>query len=102
MEIDLILEDGSEVMVGEVKTVLTAEHVSDFLEDLAQFLDFFPAYRGYHLYGVVAGLEVGADVARYAVRRGLFVLRITGEGLLQIENDAAFQPRDFGVPLPTA
>jgi hypothetical protein len=50
----------------------------------------------------VAGLEVGADVARYAVRRGLFVLRITGEGLLQIENDAAFQPRDFGVPLPTA
>jgi hypothetical protein len=102
MEIDLILEDGSEVMVGEVKTVLTAEHVSDFLEDLAQFLDFFPAYRGYRLYGVVAGLEVGADVARYAVRRGLFVLRITGEGLLQIENDAAFQPRDFGVPLPTA
>lgn len=101
MEIDLILEDGAEVIVIEVKTVLTAEHVSDFLADLGQFLDFFPLYRGYHLYGVVAGLEVSADVARYAARRGLFVLRITGEGLVQLANDAAFQPRDFAAPLAT-
>ena len=101
MEIDLILEDGAEVMVVEVKTVLSAEHVSDFLDDLGRFLDFFPLYRGYRLYGAVAGLEVATDVARYATRRGLFVLRITGEGLVQIENDATFQPHDFGTPLTT-
>lgn len=98
MEIDLILENSVEVMVVEVKTTLTVEAVSEFLDDLHQFLDFFPLYRGYRLYGVVAGLEVSADVARYAYRRGLFVLRITGEGMVQIDNDDHFQPRDFGLP----
>jgi hypothetical protein len=97
MEIDLILEDAVEVMAVEVKTTLTIEAVSDFLDDLKEFTEFFPLYKSYHVYGVVAGLDVSADVERYATRRGLFVLRVTGEGMVQIANDAQFQPRDFGV-----
>ena len=36
----------------------------------------------------------GAD--RYAYHKGLFVLGLTGEGLVTIRNDMNFRPRDFG------
>ncbi|MEZ4728029.1 MAG: hypothetical protein R3E79_12940 [Caldilineaceae bacterium] len=95
MEIDLILEDQTEVVVVEVKSIMTVEHISDFLSDLAVFTDFFPLYKGYHIYGAVAGLDVSEDVARYAYRRGLFVLRVAGNDMVQIDNDEDFRPRDF-------
>jgi hypothetical protein len=96
MEIDLILEDQTEVIAIEVKSIMTVEHISDFLDDLAFFTDFFPLYKGYQLYGAVAGLDVSEDVERYAYRRGLFVLRVTGDDMVQITNDDRFHPRDFG------
>lgn len=96
MEIDLILEDQTEVIAIEVKSIMTVEHISDFLADLALFTEFFPLYKGYQLYGAVAGLDVSEDVERYAYRRGLFVLRVTGDDRVQITNDDRFHPRDFG------
>ncbi|MEZ4867988.1 MAG: hypothetical protein R3C14_42060 [Caldilineaceae bacterium] len=96
MEIDIILEDQTEVIAIEVKTNLTTEDVNDFLDDLAEFTRYFPLYRAYHIYGAVAGLDIPQDVARYAYRRGLFVVSITGSDLVQILNDTKFQPRDFG------
>jgi hypothetical protein len=102
LEIDLILEDQTEVVVVEVKSVLTVEAISDFLVDVESFTAFFPLYQGYQIYGAVAGLDVSADVARYAVRRGLFVLAVTGEGIVSIQNATNFTPRDFGVISPTS
>jgi hypothetical protein len=96
MEIDLILEDSSEVIVGEVKSVLKIEDINAFLTDLAEFTNFFPLYQGYQIYGAVAALEVPAAVARYAYRRGLFVLAVTGEGMVTIQNDDKFRPHNFG------
>lgn len=96
MEIDLILEDSTEVVVGEVKSTLGIEEVNAFLADLAEFTDFFPLYRNYQIYGAVAGLDVPAEVARYAYRRGLFVLAVTGEGFVTIQNDQKFRPHNFG------
>jgi hypothetical protein len=97
MEIDLILEDQTEVVVVEIKSVMTLEAIQDFLVDLDGFTNFFPLYRGYQIYGAVAGLDVSEDVARHAYRRGLFVLRVSGEDMVQIHNDAKFIPRDFGI-----
>jgi hypothetical protein len=102
MEIDLILEDSTEVIVGEVKSTLGIEEVNAFLADLAEFTSFFPLYQGYQIYGAVAGLEIPAEVARYAYRRGLFVLAVTGEGFVTIQNDDKFRPRNFGAASPTA
>ena len=96
LEIDLILEDAVEVVAVEVKSVLTIEAVNDFLVDLGEFAEFFPTYKSYRIYGAVAGLEVAADVERYATRRGLFVLRVTGNEMVQITNSDTFQPRNFG------
>lgn len=96
MEIDLLLENTNEAIVVEIKSQLTVEWVNDFLEELTRFHHFFPKYKGYRLYGAVAGLNVAQDVARYAYRRGLFVLSVTGNEMVQILNDAKFRPQDFG------
>ena len=95
MEIDIILEDQTDVIPIEVKTTMTIEHINDFLADLDEFTKFFPLYHAYHIYGAVAGLEIAQDVARYAYKRGLYVVRITGNDLVQIANDPKFRPKDF-------
>lgn len=81
---------------GEVKSQLTVEWINDSLNNLAEFHHFFPKYKGYRLYGAVAGLNVAQDGARYAYRRGLSVLSITGNDMVQLQNDTKCKPRDFG------
>lgn len=96
MEIDLLLENTTEAVAVEVKSRFTNEWVNEFLNDLNSFVHFFPKYQGYRLYGAIAGLEMPVDVAKYAYRRGLFVIKITGDDIVQIVNDDKFRPRDFG------
>ena len=74
MEIDLLLENTTAAIAVEVKSQMTVEFISDFLDDPAQFHQFFPKYKGYQLYGAVAGLDISPDITRYAYRRGLFVV----------------------------
>ncbi|OQY44843.1 MAG: hypothetical protein B6242_11745 [Anaerolineaceae bacterium 4572_78] len=95
MEIDLLLVNDSDVLVIEVKTTLKDQHVDAFLEDLLTFFDFFPRYKEYHLYGAMAGLNIKDNAGKHAYRKGLFVVEITGEGLVKIKNDVKFRPRDF-------
>jgi hypothetical protein len=93
MEIDLLLENTDVVIVVEVKSTLKVSDVKDFLEDLAQFFDFFPRYRSYRVYAGVAGLNIEEEADRYAYRQGLFVLGLSGEGVVQLKNDPSFQPK---------
>jgi len=95
-EFDLLLENTDEVVVVEVKSTLRVEDVDDFLDDLDHFLDYFPRYKDYHIYGAVAGLDIAEEADRYAYKRGLFVLSVSGDGLVTILNSEAFRPRDFG------
>ncbi len=97
MEINIILKDQTEVIPIEVRTTLSVEDVNDFLDDLAVFADFFPLYRDMRVYSAVAGLDIPTDVAKYACRRGLFVISVSGTEMVQILNDESFRPRDFGV-----
>jgi hypothetical protein len=99
LELDLLLEDSREVVVVEVKSTLRVADVKDFLADLSQFLEFFPKYQGYQVYGAVAALEIIEEADRYAYRQGLFVLGVMGDGLAQIKNDANFKPKDFAQPV---
>ncbi|MBX3015305.1 MAG: hypothetical protein KF832_27545 [Caldilineaceae bacterium] len=100
MEIDLLLENTNEAIAVEVKSQLTVELVNDFLSDLAEFPHFFPKYSHYRLYGAVAGLNIPQDVARYAYRRGLFILSVTGNDMVHILNDEKFIPYDFSAGSP--
>ncbi len=96
MEIDLILENGTEIVLVEVKSTLGVDDVRDFLDDLAAFTKFFPKYTNYRIYGAVAGLDIIEDADRFAYRQGLFVLKVAGEGMVQIKNNDKFQPHNFG------
>ena len=96
MEIDLLLENEEEIVVVEVKTSLGIEEVKEFLQKMKRFTEVFSRYKGYRIYGAVAGLDIAEGVDRFAYRRGLFVLAVSGEGLVRILNDEKFRPRDFG------
>ena len=95
MEVDLLLENDNEVVVIEVKSVLKVDDVQEFLEDLRIFTAFLPRFRGYRVYGAVAGLTIDENADRYAYKRGLFVVGMAASGMVEIKNDLGFRPRDF-------
>jgi hypothetical protein len=84
----------------EVKTTLRVADVRDLQQDLARFPRFFPEYRDYHRLGAVAALTFSEESDRFAYRQGLFVLKMGRDGLVEIVNDPAFQPRDYAVAAP--
>lgn len=95
MEIDLLLVDGDLLIAVEVKTTLRVEDVRKAQRDLERLPEFFPRYRGLHVYGAVASLHVEEEADRFAYRQGLFVLRMGRDGLIEMANDSAFRPRDY-------
>ena len=96
MELDVVLEDETDLVLIEVKSTLKVADVQEFLADLAELPLFFPRYAGMNVYAAVAGLTIDEGADRYANRRGLFVLGVTGEGVVSIKNDFNFRPANFG------
>jgi hypothetical protein len=99
MELDLVLENSTEVVIVEVKTTLKVQHVQDFLADMDELFYFFPRFRTYKVYAGVVGMDIVEEADRYAYRQGLFVLSVGGEGTVYVKNDRNFTPRNFA---PTA
>ena len=97
-EVDLLATNGDEAVAVEVKTTLRPPDVDRFL-DLLAHPPLLRHIRGRRLYGGVAYLREHAGTSRYAARKGLFVIRATGNSA-SIVNPREFRPRDF-VP-PTA
>ncbi|WP_008319232.1 DUF3782 domain-containing protein [Leptolyngbya sp. PCC 6406] len=91
-EIDLLVINSTEAVLVEVKSKLAPTDVDEHLERLAKFKRLMPRYGDVQAMGAVAGMVVPPDVARYAYRRGLFVLAPSGE-TVTILNDEEFQPR---------
>ncbi|HLC15699.1 MAG TPA: hypothetical protein VJL89_05680 [Thermodesulfovibrionia bacterium] len=97
MEIDLVLPNETDVIAVEVKTTLKVEDVQDFLDKLGQFMDFFPKYKGHRIYGAVAALKIEEESDIFACKKGLFVLKVGKEGLIEMMNDDKFRPKTFGI-----
>jgi len=93
MELDVILIDGDVAVVVEVKTTMKVEAVNEFLEDLDEVKVFFSQLRDKKVYGAVAALSYAEESDRYAYRKGLYVIKVTGDDILEIVNDDGFQPR---------
>ena len=94
-EIDIIAKNGEEVVVVEVKTTLRVEDVKKFLDILPNFTRYLPQYSGKKVYGAVAYLQAKASSEIYAEKKGLFVIRATGNSA-SIINAEGFKAKVFG------
>ena len=94
IEIDLLVVDTTEAILVEVKSKLTQPDVDEHLERLSKFKRLMPRYADVCAMGAVAGMVVPQEVARYAYRKGLFVMAQSGDSVV-ILNDDSFQPKTW-------
>jgi hypothetical protein len=92
IEIDVLVVNGSEAIAIEVKSKLSQEDVDEHLQRLAKFKRLLPRYQPLNILGAVAAMVTPTEVARYAYRKGLFVITQSGKDLV-ILNDDKFQPK---------
>ena len=91
MEIDIMAVDETELVLVECKSRLSKDDVDEFLEKLPKFRLAFPVYKNYQVYGAVAGIEIDKGIDRYAYRKGLFVIKPSGD-TVDIINKDGFKP----------
>ncbi|MBK8754895.1 MAG: DUF3782 domain-containing protein [Candidatus Competibacteraceae bacterium] len=92
IQIDLLVVNDTEAVLVEVKSKLTVADVDDHLERLAKFKRLLPRYAEVRAMGAMAAMVIPKEAARYAYRKGFFVLAQSGETVV-ILNDAQFQPK---------
>ena len=68
--------------------------MDEHLERLSKFKHLMPRYADVQTMGAVAGMVVPHKVARYAYRKGLFVMAQSGDSVV-ILNDDSCQPQSW-------
>jgi len=92
IEIDILVENTTEVVAIEVKSHLEVRDVKRFLETLERFKEVFPKHKSDKLYGAVAGIKIDERANEYAIQEGLFLIQPTGDSVI-IANNHNFEPR---------
>ena len=90
-QIDLFAIDGDCCVLIEVKSKCSIDDVNDHIERMGKFKRLFPEYADKKAYGAVAAMVMPEDVAKYAWRKGFFVIAQEGDAAV-ILNDAKFVP----------
>ena len=91
MEIDLLVVNDGEMIVVECKSSLSIDDVENHIKRLGKVKKLFPGYRDMKVMGAVAAMVMQDNVSRYAYKKGLFVLRQSGD-TMEILNDDKFMP----------
>jgi len=91
-EFDIIAINGNEIVIVEVKTTLRPGDIRDFLKKLKQAKNWMPEYSDKKVYGAVAFLTEDSGTSSLAERKGLFVIRATGDSA-SIINRNDFVPK---------
>jgi hypothetical protein len=81
-------------VVVEIKSHLRDEHVDQLLETLARFPHYFPDHANKRLYGILAGVHAPESICKLAMKKGLFVARIT-EDNFELAVPRTFEGKDF-------
>ncbi len=93
-ECDIIVANGTEAVIVEVKTTLTPKDVRDFLETLQNFKRYFTRFDSEIIYGAVAYLATESRADVLAEEEGLFLIRATGDSA-SLANNESFKPKAF-------
>jgi len=91
MEIDLFVTNQEACVLIEVKSNLSIDDVNEHLERMEKFKLLFPEYANKKTFGAVAGMVISENVAKYAYRKGFFVIGQADDSV-RILNDQKFQP----------
>ena len=91
-EFDIIAHNGDEVVVVEVETTLRPDNVKHFEQQLARFRQWVQLYREKKVYGAVAFLLAEGQAEVMAQKRGLLVIRATGDSAALVNEDD-FRPK---------
>ncbi len=91
-EIDLLVVNSGVVIAVECKSNCSIDDVNDHLNRLEKLKALLPEYQSRQLIGAIAAMVMPDSVARYAYKRGLYVLAQSGDAVL-ILNDDKFTPR---------
>lgn len=92
IEIDILVENTTEVVAIEVKSHLEIRDVKRFLQTLERFKKAFPKHKNDKLYGAVAGIKIDERVNEYAIQEGLFLIQPAGDSVF-IANSHDFKPK---------
>ena len=92
IEIDILVENTTEVVAIEVKSHLEVRDVKRFLQTLERFKKVFPKHKSDKLYGAVAGIKIDERANEYAIQEGLFLIQPAGDSVI-IANSHNFEPR---------
>ena len=94
-EFDIIVANGTEVVVVEVKTTLIPKDVSGFFRNTERILKIiFQGYKTETIYGAVAYLASENKAHLLAEKEGLFLIRATGDSA-SLVNKKDFKPKAF-------
>ena len=93
-EFDILVHNGEENIVVEVKTSLETKKVKDFVEKLKIFKKLFPRYSKNKIYGAVAYISADRASIEYTKSQNLFLIEATGDSS-RILNPEDFKPRVF-------
>ena len=93
-EFDIIVVNGKEVVVVEVKCTLDPSDVDEFVEKMKKFTTSMPEYKDKNIYGALAFLiNSNRNAEKKAEKQGFFVIQATGDVL--ITNKKNFKPKTF-------
>jgi hypothetical protein len=91
-EIDFLIINSDSCALVEVKSKLDVEDINVHLERMDKFKRLFPEYADKKAYGAVAAMVIPKDVAKYAYRKGFFVIAQKGDDI-EFLNDLQFKPK---------
>ena len=93
-EFDIIVVNGKEVVVVEVRCTLDPSDVDEFVEKMQKFKTIMPEYKDKTIYGAMAFLmNVSRNSDTKAEKQGFFVIKATGD--VVITNKKNFKPKVF-------
>ena len=97
MEIDVLAwsnRDRNEVFVVEVKSKADGEALDQLKRILADFPKFFPEHRNKRLFGILAAVDIPDDIAKKAIKAGIYVARISDD-VFRLKVPPGFRPHSF-------
>ena len=93
-EFDIIVVNGKEAVVVEVRCTLDPSDVDEFVEKMQKFKTIMPEYKDKTVYGAMAFLmNVNRHSDIRAEKQGFFVIKATGD--VVITNKKDFKPKVF-------